>query len=136
MAPDGCTFSNGDHVPFGFTVTVPAYALQRDKEIFDAAETFNVTRYLKDGNSKLVNGRDHFLSFGFGAHTCPGRSIALTVIKLMLAEILLKYEIQPLGVRPRSSVWGNYIIPDTKATMFVRAMVEAKDHRGQLSPSP
>ncbi|KAF1852229.1 cytochrome P450 [Cucurbitaria berberidis CBS 394.84] len=43
---------------------------------------------------------DKFLSFGFGRNACPGRFFALHEIKLMMAHILLNYDIQYFKKRP------------------------------------
>lgn len=41
-----------------------------------------------------------FLSFGFGRYACPGRFFALHEIKLMIAHIVLNYDIQYFEKRP------------------------------------
>lgn len=43
---------------------------------------------------------DHFLSFGYGRHACPGRFFAVHEMKMLLAMILKKYDIEPLECRP------------------------------------
>lgn len=43
---------------------------------------------------------DKFLSFGLGRNACPGRYFALHEIKLMLAHIVLNYDIEYFTQRP------------------------------------
>ncbi|KAK1499410.1 ent-kaurene oxidase [Colletotrichum cuscutae] len=42
------------------------------------------------------------MAFGFGRHACPGRFFAATEIKMLIARLLLEYDIRmPEGVMER-----------------------------------
>lgn len=61
---------------------------------------------LNSGTSTSAKARstvsldDKFLAFGFGRNACPGRFFALHEIKLMMAYILMNYEVQHFPQRP------------------------------------
>jgi cytochrome P450 len=42
------------------------------------------------GNYGLIS----VLSFGYGNHACPGRFIAIRLLKMMLCRLLLQYEFE------------------------------------------
>lgn len=42
----------------------------------------------------FVNVNDQNLGFGYGRHACPGRFFANNEIKLILAKLLLEYDIK------------------------------------------
>ncbi len=50
----------------------------------------------------------------------PGRWFATQNLKLMIAYITLKYDIQPIGERPTTTVIGDANIPSMTACMKVR----------------
>jgi hypothetical protein len=53
-------------------------------------------------NSQFVGVGSTSLTFGYGRHACPGRFFAANEIKMIMAEILLRYEIvNPPGVEGR-----------------------------------
>ena len=68
LHPSGWTFSNGDYVPFGATVALPAYPLHRDPKVYDQPDEFHGFRFV--GNDKKTSSRpDQFLAFGYGRHS-------------------------------------------------------------------
>jgi hypothetical protein len=50
----------------------------------------------------------------------PGRFFAINQLKLIMAHILLNYDIQPLPIRPDNIALGDVMIPPLKATMRIR----------------
>ena len=51
----------------------------------------------------------------------PGRFFAVTLMKLMLAFILLRYDIKTKdGVRPADTKFQKFLIPDVKAKILFR----------------
>lgn len=67
------------------------------------------------------------LHWGVGTHACPGRFFASSVIKLLLAEILLGYDIklQPGAERPKSFAIDIRLAPNPFAEILFRN-IEAK----------
>ena len=62
------------------------------------------------------------LHWGVGTHACPGRFFASYVIKLLLAEILLAYDIKlPPGTeRPKSMAKDIRLVPNHVAEVLFR----------------
>ncbi|KAK1461602.1 ent-kaurene oxidase [Colletotrichum melonis] len=63
------------------------------------------------------------MAFGFGRHACPGRFFAATEIKMLIARLLLEYDIRmPEGVmeRYKNIVRGDMIEPDHRKTIMLR----------------
>ncbi|KAI9492785.1 cytochrome P450 [Zychaea mexicana] len=68
----------------------PALAPPSNKplSVFDAYRFMNTT----DGRQSSTIGMD-LISFGLGAHACPGRYFAVNEIKYVLAELIVRYNI-------------------------------------------
>ena len=57
----------------------------------------------KDGKKvDLVSTQADFVAFGHGAHACPGRFFAAEVLKLMLAHVVMNYDVKLCGDRPKN----------------------------------
>ncbi|KAL3462037.1 cytochrome P450 [Aspergillus heterothallicus] len=130
--PDGLVLRQGSkdnvesevHIPQGTMLALPMAALQRDETLYPDPDRFDVFRFTHGKDNKGARSAlavdEGFLGFGFGQHACPGRFFAINEIKLVLAEMLLSYDIERLGPRPPSLslIWLNY--PAHKATVRVR----------------
>lgn len=68
----------GITVPAGSTVYAAINSANRDEDVFENGETFDVRR---------KNAKEH-LTFGKGAHTCMGNHLAKLEITIMLEELL------------------------------------------------
>jgi cytochrome P450 len=64
-----------------------------------------------------------YIPWGFGKHACPGRWVAVQMMKLAMAHVLMNYDIQPLSERPKSQTVLNVLLPPTKATITIRHRV-------------
>jgi cytochrome P450 len=62
-----------------------------------------------------------FLSFGLGRHACPGRFFASQEMKLMLAHIVMEYDVRVVGgKRPATvNIAGTYL-PSENAKLEIR----------------
>lgn len=69
------------------------------------------------------------MHFGYGRHACPGRFFAANEIKLILARILVDYDIRmPDGLTERYAnlKMGTDAFPDpTKEVLFKRVKTDA-----------
>ncbi|KAI1633021.1 cytochrome P450 [Biscogniauxia mediterranea] len=99
------TLSNGQLIPVGVTIEVPAVAVNSDSDIFEDALKFDPLRFYrlrqsaKEAGSvegaalnQFVSVSQNSLTFGYGRHACPGRFFAANEIKMILANALQKYE--------------------------------------------
>lgn len=102
----GITLSNGQYIPAGTTIEVPSDAIHNDPDNYTGGESVDVFdgfRYYKrrqtgqvadNARNQFVTSNEQSLMFGYGAHACPGRFFAANEIKMMLARLLLDYDIQ------------------------------------------
>ncbi|KAH9954865.1 cytochrome P450 [Russula dissimulans] len=97
------TFSNGVTIPAGTLVAVPASAAHKDERIFPNPEEFDGFRFakLRESESDAAIGRyqtvsvsTEQLAFGIGKHACPGRFFAANETKLLLAHIVVTYDMK------------------------------------------
>ncbi len=138
IAKDGVTTPEGVYLPFGASIAVPAYGIHNDennypnpavydalryvqqKDLIDAAEERRDDDYIRKANFSTVSTSVEYQSFGHGRHACPGRFFAANELKLLLAYMVLNYDIEPLKERPSGRWVVNNILPPMKATINVR----------------
>lgn len=139
-APDGIRLPNGTLLPQGSKIATPSHSIHFDATIYPAPTEYNLLRFSgpstdqtpksrnesSNDSSKtkaalsMVNTSPEFLAFGHGRHACPGRFFAATVLKLLLARLVLDYDVQPLDSRPANREVGETLLPDPTVKMFVR----------------
>jgi cytochrome P450 len=100
------TLSDGQVIPAGIAIEVPAVAVSFDPELFPQPEKFDPLRFYKlrqqaregggSGESAALNQfvsvSQNGLTFGYGLHACPGRFFVANELKLILSNMLLKYD--------------------------------------------
>ncbi|KAK4210620.1 putative cytochrome P450 E-class, group IV [Rhypophila decipiens] len=131
------TLSNGQHIPAGIIIEVPAQAIAMDPEMFEEPDKFDGLRFYKmrekareagefdvAGQGQFVSVSKGSLSFGYGRHACPGRFFAGNEIKMIVANYLLNYDIKLAdGYTERypNIEMGGTSVPDpTKELLFKR----------------
>ncbi|KAI1632917.1 ent-kaurene oxidase [Biscogniauxia mediterranea] len=130
------TLSDGTRLPAGVMIETPHALAVQDPLSYENPETFDAHRFLnlRNGTSEDLlgykNKEQHqfvtvtkdFMHFGYGRHACPGRFFAANEIKLILARILLTYDIKmPDGLTERYANlrMGTDQFPDaTKEILF------------------
>jgi cytochrome P450 len=140
-APDGITTPEGVYCPYGSSVGIAVLGIHNDNAIYPEAAQFHPFRYvdareavtantetgklgtedmIKKANYALVSTSADFQPFGHGRHACPGRFFAANELKLLLAYMVLNYDIEMLAKRPEGRWVGQVSLPDMKATIRVR----------------
>ena len=140
-APNGVTTPDGVHCPYGSSVGIAALGIHNDNAIYPDAAKFQPFRYvdardavaanvetgkfgaedmIKKANYGLVSTSADYQPFGHGRHACPGRFFAANELKLLLAYMVLNYDIEMLAKRPAGTWVGQVSLPDMKATIKVR----------------
>lgn len=123
------TFNNGVHLKEGSWIFTPNSPLLEEDRFYDHASRFDGFRFARmreDPRLKLscalTSTSEHNLQFGDGKHTCPGRFMASDEIKLMVAFLVMNYEVafENMGARPRNVTIGKFIFPDTGANVWIR----------------
>jgi cytochrome P450 len=71
---------------------------------------------------KFVTTGSDQLHWGVGSHACPGRFFASYEIKMLLAEILVRYDIEllPGTERPRDLAIDIRVVPNPMAAIRFR----------------
>ncbi|TFK39713.1 cytochrome P450 [Crucibulum laeve] len=121
-------FYNNTFIPKGFTVSLPAEATMLDEAFYSNPEEFDPFRFSKvnvDQGSRrvdMVSVSNEYLPFGHGKHVCPGRFFAANEVKLMMAHLILTYDIklENEGVRPPDLCIATARIPNVKAEVMFR----------------
>lgn len=122
----GLDIHNVQHDPEIYPVpeTYDAFRFSRPKEECEASRVDSDTKegedHLKSTNTDLITTSDSFLPFGHGRHACPGRFFVSLELKMLLAYMVMNYEVEPLATRPPNTWFGQYHIPPLKAKIKVR----------------
>jgi len=128
------TFSDGTYLPKGTCVAVPIAAFQLDKSIYPDPTSFLPFRFV-DKAKKESTGRKvdmtatstDFLSFGHGRHACPGRFFAAAELKLMLALVVMRYDVKLEGPHPEPLWDVTVCVPNPKGEVLFRKRATAQD---------
>ncbi|KAI3320946.1 cytochrome P450 [Xylariaceae sp. AK1471] len=139
VVPEGITTPSGVHIPYGNVVAVPSFAVLTDEKVYPDADKFVPFRFV-DQRREINTGdrpKDHtassrltfyatsidYLAFGNGRQACPGRFFAASELKLMLAYILMNFDLEMLETRPEGKWIGVLRTPATGASIRVRKKV-------------
>lgn len=141
MRPEGMALPFG-RVSEGTTVCVNGWGMHRDEEFYRGANQFVWDRFVRkppetvgvkceklaveDGKGKgdvaaaAVEIGGCFTAWGLGRHACPGRFFAVDLVKMIMAHVLVNYEVESLGERPEN-LWVEYnVVPRPGAALRVR----------------
>lgn len=113
------TLSNGMRIPRGATLLVPTGAINMDSSFFENPEKFDGLRFYNKRQQsendalkhQLVTVGKTDLAWGYGRHACPGRFIADVVMKLMVIEIIMRYDIKfpSSNTRPENIIYEGIV---------------------------
>ncbi|OIV99516.1 hypothetical protein TanjilG_17326 [Lupinus angustifolius] len=82
------TVVTGYSIPKGTRVWINAWAIGRDKSAWDDPDTFNPSRFLKNGMPDFKGNDFEFIPFGSGRRSCPGMQLGLYAVELSVAHLL------------------------------------------------
>lgn len=120
------TVIDGWPLPARTMVMIPSAVIHRDPGIYPEPKEFRPERFL-NGNDP---GGYAWLPFGGGVRRCPGASLALLEMRVILAAILRNLELAPDRPEPeRPRVRGITVVPDRGG----RIVVNARRHRVPLT---
>ncbi|RDW67498.1 cytochrome P450 [Aspergillus mulundensis] len=139
VAPKGATLPNGLFLPYGTKIGIPQYAVHRDSDLYPNPDEYNPYRFYQPTatpselrENSMTNTSESYVVFGHGRRQCPGRWIFSHMFKLLIAEMLLKYEIKPFPTRPKIHRWGRFQLPPLSTKLTVRRRKDT----ASLSSSP
>ncbi|KAJ0278752.1 hypothetical protein COL940_007087 [Colletotrichum noveboracense] len=132
-AEDDVTLSDGTLIHKGCHITIPTLHM-RDKEIYGSnADDFDGYRFLRmrelpgqENKWQFVSTSPEFLSFGHGKHACPGRFFASDEIKIALIHLLMNYDWDIVGEKPKSAAKPRFI-PDPETLVAYRSRIPEID---------
>ncbi|KAF8913279.1 cytochrome P450 [Mucidula mucida] len=121
-------FSDGTYLPAGSLVGVGVHSIHQDEHNYDSASEFSPWRFVPDADTtttpamRMTKTSPMYLGFGHGRLACPGRFFAAMELHLMLAHIVLQYDVKfPDGEgRPENLWFGTTCIPNPKAKILFR----------------
>ncbi|KAJ7278114.1 cytochrome P450 [Mycena rebaudengoi] len=122
------TFCDGATVPVGTLIGVALHAEHYSNINYPNASEFDPFRFSRlreeagDGTKHLMVAPTHdYLVFGIGRHACPGRFIAVNEMKLMLAHVIMTYDVKIRdGVRPPDEWTAMIMSANSKAEVMFR----------------
>ncbi|TLD24011.1 hypothetical protein PspLS_06964 [Pyricularia sp. CBS 133598] len=128
-AAEGLKLPNGQTLPKGTPIMFPAAPVMLDEAYYPNPLEFQPLRFVpktKDDH-EATGGRTAFsctsmeyMAFGHGKHACPGRFFAAAELKLMLAHVLLEYELEKIDQRPVGNWYGIMRIPPMSYKLKIR----------------
>jgi cytochrome P450 len=83
-------------IPTGVVIAVNAYGVHHDPNVYPDPDTFRPERFLGDAPDSGYS----FLPFGGGAHRCVGAGLAQLEIKVVLGQILKRFELAAVASAP------------------------------------
>ncbi|KAM4055842.1 cytochrome p450 [Hirsutella rhossiliensis] len=128
-------------LPRGAHLTVNLDGLHHDEDVYDDARTYDALRFSRIRESRgercsdtdagtgvggatlplgMVSMNDTHFSFGHGRFICPGRFFVAHELRLIAAELLLKYEFKMLNEPPRRRWIGSGMVPPFRARIEIR----------------
>ncbi|KAH9829922.1 cytochrome P450, partial [Rhodofomes roseus] len=120
--------SNGTLLPEGTLVTAVMRSTHLDEANFPDAATFDPTRFSSMGGEGSKNRRHYVgtsptdIGFGHGRHACPGRFFAADELKIMLACVVMRYDVKfrEEGKRPDNEWFAYVCYPAQDAQVLFR----------------
>ena len=119
------TLPDGSIIPRGSHIMVDSTGLC-DSAAYPNADQFDARRFLRkreagDKGSQFVQSGGDYHVFGGGRHICPGRFFASNELKLILAHVLLKYDIRLAeGCSPKVVHNGLFVMADPTVQLEVK----------------
>ena len=123
------TFSDGTTVPPGTLVAISSHNVHFNDKVYEDPLKFDGFRFskMREGlgsgkNVGMVTSSPDHLPFGHGRHVCPGRYFAACELKLMLAHIVMTYDVklEKEGVRPPDMWVMESCVPNPYAEVLFR----------------
>lgn len=124
------TLSDGTHLPEGTSILAPLSGISHDERYYPSPEKFDAFRFYRqrqaseeDANRwQFTSIGEANVNFGAGKHACPGRFFAANQIKMVLAQLLLSYDVRLKEgqARPKCMVVMMSRTPDMKGEVLFR----------------
>ncbi|KAH9837367.1 cytochrome P450 [Rhodofomes roseus] len=123
------TLSDGTYIPKGTILAAATTSTHHDERNYENPDVFDPLRYSRLRERENESTKHHYVStsakdigFGHGKHACPGRFFAANELKLMMANLVLKYDVkfQDEGQRPENEWLSINVMPCQTAQVLFR----------------
>ncbi|KAI3320739.1 cytochrome P450 [Xylariaceae sp. AK1471] len=119
VAKQGVDLPTGEHIPYGAKIGIGSYGVHHDEEMYPGASPFQFDpfRFLgekaeeKNAGLKFTSTNETYLAFSHGKYACAGRFFANHLLKLLLSQIVLRYDIKPDASPRPQNPWFSYVSP-------------------------
>ncbi|RDL40499.1 uncharacterized protein BP5553_00478 [Venustampulla echinocandica] len=126
------TFSDGLYLPANTMLAFPTYEVTHDPDIYPNPDEFDGLRFYRmreQGDAAkfhYATVSNESTNFGAGFHACPGRFFVGYELKIILAELLLNYDLKfAVGnERPPDLLHDFSIQPNPEAELLIRRKEE------------
>ncbi|KAI3343377.1 P450 monooxygenase [Ustulina deusta] len=126
----GIRLKDGKYLPRGTHVCMASYATTYDPDYVSNPSKFDPLRFWRmrqktpeDANKhQFATTSNHFLHFGHGKFSCPGRFFASNELKLLFSTLLLRYDFKFKDgqQRPKSVNIDEFLFADPEAEVLIR----------------
>lgn len=137
---DGVVTDGGVELPKGSLITFLSQPAQLDEETYEDAPKYDPFRYSrvreaamnektegkssKSGTLSFVTTSAEYLPFGHGKHACPGRFLVDFELKMIIAYVLMNYDVkfpdEYGGKRPENRYVAEAYFPPAGAKIMVK----------------
>ncbi|KAH7265521.1 cytochrome P450 [Fusarium redolens] len=125
----GITLDHGIHVPPGVHIEIPMHSMHMDDSFYADAGSFKPFRFA-DGTStsrSAVTLDESFLGFGYGKNACPGRFFGSHIMKVVLAYLVINYDVKFGDEEPPMKTMWEYRIPRESTAIRIRRRIQARN---------
>lgn len=105
-APDRTVELGGVSLPPDTMLMISSWLIHRDPQRFADADRFQPARWLDGGLTRDPLGSGYFFPFGRGERACVGQAFALTYMRLALAALVPRLEVDPTRPYTQSYFFG------------------------------
>lgn len=92
---EDCILSNGYQIPADIRLMINIWKIQHDERVWSDPDKFDPERFLTTHKEADILGQTfEYLPFGSGRRSCPGVSLALQVVHLVLASFLHGFQVR------------------------------------------
>ncbi|KAG5727795.1 Ent-kaurene oxidase, partial [Termitomyces sp. T112] len=115
------TFSDGTYIPQGTHLGLACTPTHLDASRYTSPATFDAFRFGPGPRYELTTAAPEFLAWGLGRGACPGRFFAGAVMKLVLAHVVLLYDVREEDKQVPKTRWvGARGVPDLKRKVLFK----------------
>lgn len=81
-------------IPAGTVVVMQPWSLHRVSELFPDPDKFDPQRWIDASETQLRKMKGNLMHFGSGARMCIGMNLATAEIKLLLSNVMVRYQVE------------------------------------------